>query len=230
MVRLFLCLLFSTGAILAEEKKAEKIPRHWIEEAKKYDSRDYSAQLPIVPKYERELVRRIREHMLATNQGEHANYKSEIPETGVEYEMDLEQVRARYERIGIKKPNPRGLYDMHGNVMEWCLDAFLPSHGHLDKKDPYLLPAQRWGYIARSGSCYDLPEYLRSACRTCSNDDWQMQDPQLPKSIWRLTDAQWIGFRLTRPKEIPLEDEMYEIWNSGGVYPQEGDKEFNLNP
>ncbi len=87
MVRLFLCLLFSTGAILAEEKKAEKIPRHWIEEAKKYDSRDYSAQLPIVPKYERELVRRIREHILATNQGEHADYKSEIPETGVEYEM-----------------------------------------------------------------------------------------------------------------------------------------------
>ena len=75
MVRLFSCLVFSTGAILAEEKKAGEIPRHWIEEAKKYDSRDYSTQLPIVPKYERELVRRIREHILATSHGEHADYK-----------------------------------------------------------------------------------------------------------------------------------------------------------
>ena len=136
--------------------------------------------------------------------------------------MDPEQVRVGYEKVGTKKPNPWGLYDMHGNVMEWCLDAYLPSYGHLDKKDPYLLPTQRWGRIARGGSWYDPPEYLRSACRTCSNDVWQMQDPQLPKSIWWLTDAHWLGFRLTRPKEIPSEDEMYEIWNSGGVLPTRG--------
>ncbi|MBI3418181.1 MAG: formylglycine-generating enzyme family protein [Verrucomicrobia bacterium] len=41
--------------------------------------------------------------------------------------------------VGQKLPNPWGLYDMHGNVEEWCLDywqAFLPGGVALDPKGP----------------------------------------------------------------------------------------------
>jgi hypothetical protein len=55
----------------------------------------------------------------------------------------------------------------------------------------------------------------RSASRKPSEPGWKKQDPQLPKSIWYLTDATWLGFRIVRTLDVPTVEEMFSAWNNG---------------
>jgi formylglycine-generating enzyme required for sulfatase activity len=117
----------------------------------------------------------------------------------------------QYQKVGTKKPNPWGLYDMHGNVEEWCLDKYDPEFYDSIAFDqpvdnPLLIPDREYPRVARGGSWYyeDSSE-LRSAARSPSSDDWKVEDPELPKSIWYLTSNYGIGFRLVRPLAVPDE-------------------------
>jgi formylglycine-generating enzyme required for sulfatase activity len=104
-----------------------------------------------------------------------------------------------------KKPNPWGLYDIHGNVAEWCLDHYAANTyktfaASTPAVGPVVLPdAKEYSYVARGGSWDDDADRLRSAARKASNPEWSVQDPQRPQSIWWHTDATFVGFRIVRP-------------------------------
>ncbi len=109
--------------------------------------------------------------------------------------------------VALKKPNAWGLYDMHGNVAEWCLDLFDPSFYRTFKplvpaEVPVLIPeTQHYPHVVRGGSWDDNAPLLRCAARRASKEAWNQQDPQRPRSIWWLTDATFVGLRVVRPLE-----------------------------
>jgi formylglycine-generating enzyme required for sulfatase activity len=119
-----------------------------------------------------------------------------------------------YHKVGLKKPNPWGLHDMHGNVAEWVLDQFTPEGYPQDlrKEDPLLVPKTLYPRVVRGGGWDKSAAALRSAAREGSTDDWIAQDPQSPVSIWYLTDALHVGFRVVRPLNEPTEEEKSTVW------------------
>jgi formylglycine-generating enzyme required for sulfatase activity len=122
----------------------------------------------------------------------------------------------KYQKVGTKLPNPWGLYDMHGNVMEWTLDQYSTDfYAKSPAANPWNKATTPYPHAVRGGSWQDPAEQLTCSARVASDPSWKMQDPQLPKSIWYETDAQGLGFRLVRPLKIPTADEMYKYWNSG---------------
>jgi formylglycine-generating enzyme required for sulfatase activity len=126
----------------------------------------------------------------------------------------------KYQKVGKKKPNPWGLYDVYGNVLEWVLDQYDPdyykqcaSQGVVE--EPWNKATKPYPHSARGGSWDDEAVKCRSAARRGSERAWKMTDPQLPKSIWYLSDAQWIGFRIIRPLKVPPPEELQKYWTSG---------------
>ncbi|WP_169988940.1 SUMF1/EgtB/PvdO family nonheme iron enzyme [Microbispora sp. H10836] len=96
--------------------------------------------------------------------------------TGVRY-GDLDEIAwhrensgGRVHEVGTRKPNAWGLYDMIGNVWEWCWDVYDASvYG------PYR--------VFRGGGAHDLPRGCRASCRRKSHPTFRIDD---------------LGFRLAR--------------------------------
>jgi formylglycine-generating enzyme required for sulfatase activity len=119
-----------------------------------------------------------------------------------------------YHQIGTKKPNAWGLYDILGNVMEWTLDQYAP-YTNAPAENPWVRSTTSYPHTVRGGSWNDDAPAVRCAARVASDPSWKRLDPQLPKSIWYMTNAQWLGFRLVRPAKLPTAEEMYRAWNNG---------------
>ncbi|MEX2404868.1 MAG: SUMF1/EgtB/PvdO family nonheme iron enzyme [Balneolales bacterium] len=121
-----------------------------------------------------------------------------------------------YNEIGELEPNPFGLHDIHGNVAEWTMDQYKEDYfEQLDgdvADNPWFRPTELYPRSIRGGAWTDDPEELRCTNRRGSMNRWKQRDPQLPKSLWWLTDAPFVGFRLVRPQETPSKEEMEEYW------------------
>ncbi len=74
--------------------------------------------------------------------------------------------------VGSERSNPWGLYDMHGNIVEWCHDRWDGSSAHdsTTTTDPFGASSGT-NRVVRSGAYNDYPLRLRSADRVAADQD-----------------------------------------------------------
>ncbi|MFI5378663.1 MAG: formylglycine-generating enzyme family protein, partial [Tepidisphaerales bacterium] len=70
--------------------------------------------------------------------------------------------------VGQKQPNRWGLFDMHGNVAEWCNDRYAKEYAQGAADNPHG-PATGDQRILRGGSWRTGPEPCRSSSRASEN-------------------------------------------------------------
>jgi formylglycine-generating enzyme required for sulfatase activity len=79
-------------------------------------------------------------------------------------EKQYPHVKAGTREVKLKRPNPWGLYDMLGNVWEWCSDYWAESYRGGLQSDP-LSPETGAERVFRGGSGYALARFVRAEFR-----------------------------------------------------------------
>jgi formylglycine-generating enzyme required for sulfatase activity len=76
-----------------------------------------------------------------------------------------ENAGAETHPVGEMPPNPWGLYDMHGNVAEWCQDYYDPDYYAQGPAEDPAGPAQGDERVLRGGSWNHSADLCRSSAR-----------------------------------------------------------------
>ena len=99
------------------------------------------------------------------------------PQELTKYAWVKDNAKRKTHPLGSLAPDANGLHDLHGDVAEWCTTPdgrfVLMGLSYLDATPTELCSAQKT----------PVPE-------------WNDTDPQIPKSIWWLSDAAFAGFRV----------------------------------
>lgn len=147
----------------------------------------------------------------STANHEHANYG---PDKGFGHGLAIGRDRWVYTSpVGSFPPNPFGLYDMHGNVLQWVQDCLAaPYAGVPTDGSPYQTDVELklsgdmaelngrscWYRILRGGDWGDPPEEIRSAFRNFGPTD---QAPEKIKKLFGYLRSAGVGFRVARTLE-----------------------------
>ncbi|MHA7129483.1 formylglycine-generating enzyme family protein [Algoriphagus namhaensis] len=113
------------------------------------------------------------------------------------------------QKVGLKTPNPWGLYDIYGNVMEWTADQYDPQfYAQSPTKNPINPSLKLYPRVVRGGHYDSEAEEISTTRRYVSSPKWKQLDPQIPKSQWWFPEAPFIGIRLVRPFHSPSAEEI----------------------
>lgn len=82
--------------------------------------------------------------------------------------------------VGQKQPNSLGLYDMSGNVYEWCLDLYAADYYSASQLQNPIGPSEGELHSRRGGSWYSVPSYSRASFRIeADRPDYRFKDTGL---------------------------------------------------
>ncbi|NQT37191.1 MAG: SUMF1/EgtB/PvdO family nonheme iron enzyme, partial [Planctomycetes bacterium] len=73
--------------------------------------------------------------------------------------------------VGLKRANAWGLYDMHGNVREWCQDWHGKDYYEKSPTDDPTGPMSGSYHVSRGGTWLNYPRSCRSATRGGDSPD-----------------------------------------------------------
>lgn len=73
--------------------------------------------------------------------------------------------KKKTDRVGTKKPNAWDLYDMHGNVLEWCHDVYHPTYYQEKSANDPRGPAEGKKRVLRGGSWSASEDACRASIR-----------------------------------------------------------------